>query len=114
MDTCSCAPATLTCVTFARGVVMRRCRRHELQTWTVDGRRTDAETARGLLRDLFVEMRGERARSTSPAPTPRVLHLEVPSYDDDPSAEVALPAGADERLTALLNSRGLQGSWAVA
>jgi hypothetical protein len=114
MDTCSCAPASLTCVTFARGIVMRRCPAHEVQSWTVDGSRTDAATARGLLKDVFVELRGQRVRSSSPAPTPRVLHLDVPSYDDDPSTEVALPAGADERLTALLNARGLQGSWATA
>ena len=113
MDNCSCAPASLTCVTFARGVVMRRCPVHEIQTWTVDGSRTDAGTARSLLKDLFVDLRGQRGRSTSPARGRRVLHLDVPSVAD-PSSEVALPAGADEHLTALLNSRGLQGSWAVA
>jgi hypothetical protein len=113
METCSCALSSLTSVTFARGVVMRRCPVHEIQTWTVDGSRTDAGTARSLLKDLFVEMRGQRARSTSPTPVRRVLHLNVPSQDD-PDSEVALPAGADEHLTALLNSRGLQGSWAVA
>ena len=112
MNSCACPASSLTSVEFAHGVVMQRCRSHELQTWTVDGRRTDARTVRRLLKEVFVETRG-RTRSTSPSRAPRVAHLDVPTYGD-PSSEVALGAGADERLTALLRSRGLQGSWSVA
>ena len=113
MNSCACPASSLTSVAFAHGVVMQRCRSHELQTWTVDGRKTDARTVRTLLKDLFIETRGQR-RSTSPAASPQsVVHLDVPSQAST-SSDVALGAGADERLTALLRSRGLQGSWAVA
>ncbi len=111
MSTCICAPAHLTSVAFAHGIVMQRCRVHELQIWTQDGRATDARTVRTLLKDLFVETRGTRA--TSPATRRDDVHLDVPSQDHAFS-DVALDAGADEALTALLRSRGLQGSWAVA
>jgi hypothetical protein len=112
MNSCACPASSLTSVAFAHGVVMQRCRSHELQSWTVNGRRTDAGTVRGLLKDLFIETRGQR-RSTSPIQAQKVVHLDVPSYEST-SSDVALDAGADERLTALLRSRGLQGSWAVA
>lgn len=111
MSTCVCAPAHLTSVAFQHGIVMQRCRRHELQTWTQDGRPTDAVTVRTLLKDLFVETRG--ARSSSPAARPAPMRLTLPARSH-PSSEVALDAGADQALTALLRSRGLQGSWAVA
>lgn len=111
MNTCSCAPAHLSSVAFAHGIVMHRCRRHELQQWTQDGRPTDARTVRTLLKDLFVETRG--ARSTSPVDRPAAVRLTVPAQSHT-SSKVALDAGADEALTALLRSRGLQGSWSVA
>ena len=111
MSTCVCAPAHLTSVAFAHGIVMRRCQRHELQTWTQDGRPTDARTVQRLLKDLFVEQRG--TRSTSPARRPAPVALTLPAASH-PSSDVALGAGADEALTKLLRSRGLQGSWAVA
>jgi len=117
MNSCACPASRLTSVAFAHGVVMQRCRSHELQTWTVNGRRTDAGAVRSLLKDLFVETRGQR-RSTSPIPAQQVITLPAaPSsagLTSEFSSDVALDAGADERLTALLRSRGLQGSWAVA
>ena len=111
MSTCICAPAHLTSVAFAHGIVMQRCRLHELQTWTKDGQATDARTVRTLLKDLFVETRG--TRSTSPVARRTNVQLTLPAQDHT-SSEVAMGAGADEALTALLRSRGLQGSWAVA
>lgn len=113
MSTCACAPSHRTTVAFSHGIVLQRCRLHDLQTWTLDGRATDAPTVRGLLKDLFVEARGARTRSTSPlrrrasAPLRAAVPTEVPR-------DVALGAGADEALTALLRSRGVQGSWSVA
>ena len=111
MSTCICAPAHRTSVAFAHGIVMQRCRVHELQTWTQHGRPTDARTVRTLLKDLFVETRG--VRSTSPVDRPAPVRLTLPAQDHA-SSEVALGAGADEALTALLRSRGLQGSWSVS
>ena len=111
MSTCVCAPAHLTSVAFAHDIVMQRCQRHELLTWTKDGRPTDTRTVRTLLKDLFVETRG--ARSTSPVARPATPALTVPAQSH-PSSDVALGAGADEALTSLLRSRGLQGSWSVA
>lgn len=111
MSTCDCAPAHLTSVAFAHGIVMRRCGRHELQTWTQDGSPTDADTVRTLLKDLFVETRGRRSTSPTARPAPPSLTLPVQSH---PASDVALDAGADEALTRLLRSRGLQGSWSVA
>lgn len=111
MSTCICAPAHLTCVAFAHGIVMQRCRVHELQKWTLDGRATDARTVRTLLKDLFVETRGTRSTSPATRPAPVSLTLPVQSHT---SSEVALDAGTDEALTSLLRARGLQGSWAVA
>ena len=113
MSTCSCPRSSLTSVAFAHGVMMQRCRAHELQAWTVEGRPADDATVRRLLKDLFVESRGRRGRSTSPAPARTVVHLDLPAQEQVFS-DVALDAGADAQLTALLRSRGLQGSWAVA
>ena len=111
MSTCACAPSSRTSVAFAHGIVLQRCSAHELQTWTQDGRATDAPTVRRLLKDLFVETRG--TRSTPPRARPAVLPLGLPAQSR-PSSDVALDAGTDEALTALLRSRGLQGSWSVA
>jgi hypothetical protein len=111
MSTCVCAPAHLTSVAFAHGIVMSRCRVHDLQTWTQDGRLTDPRTVRTLLKDLFLETRGTRA--TSPGTRPAPPRPSVPTQEHGVS-EVVLDAGADEALTALLRSRGMNGSWAVA
>ena len=103
MTRCACPASTLTSVAFASGVAMQRCPSHELQSWTVDGRPTDARTARRLLQALFVESRGQR-RSGAPA-----------SRRTIPPAQPAAPARhSDEDLTALLNARGLPGTWSVA
>lgn len=89
---------------------MQRCTSHELQTWTVDGRTADAGTVRSLLKDVFVETRGQR-RSILPVPAQKVGRVQAPSYERA-SSDVDLDAG--DRLTALLRFRGLQGTWAVA
>ena len=117
MNRCACPASSLTSLEFAHGVVMQRCMSHEQQSWTVDGRLADARTVRSLLKDLFVEARGQR-RSTVGARPRRVGHLNAPARDRTtsgaPAAGVDVDAGADEQLTALLRARGLQGSWAVA
>lgn len=113
MSTCACAPAHCTTVAFSHGIVLQRCWQHDLQTWTLDGRATDARTVRGLLKDLFVETRGVRTRSTSPVRGRTAAPLTVPA-PGNVFSDVALGAGADAALTALLRSRGLQGSWSVA
>lgn len=108
MTSCACPASSLTAVQFAHGVVMQRCRSHELATWTVNGRRADTRTVRGLLKDLFVESRGQR-RDSAPAHASRVVRRDVP-------VPVDALAGLqdDDLLTALLNARGLQGSWVTA
>ena len=106
MSTCACPASSLTSVSFAHGVVMQRCGSHELQTWTVNGRRTDGRAVRGLLKDLFVETRGQR-RPAAELPTHQVARSGARTH-------VAPDATTDERLTALLNARGVQGSWAIA
>lgn len=112
MTSCACPTSRLTSVQFTHGVVMQRCQAHELATWTVDGRRADARTVRGRLKDVFVESRGQR-RTAAPARTPRVAQPAVPAH---PAGAVAAMAQApdDDLLTALLNARGLTGSWATA
>ena len=106
MNSCACPASRLTSVAFAHGVVMQRCRSHETQAWTVNGRPAAAPAVRSLLKDLFIETRG-RTRTSRPAPVQPVAA---------PRAERAADptAGLDEQLTALLRARGMQGSWAVA
>lgn len=108
MTTCACPATSLASLRFADGLVMLRCASHELQTWYVDGRPAERHEVLPALKDLFVDRRGER-RST-PAPARRVVRLSEPvAYD-------AGPADTDDsaRLTALLQARGLSGTWAVA
>ena len=108
MTSCACPASSLTAVQFAHGVVMQRCRSHELATWTVDGRRADTRTVRGLLKDLFVETRCQRR-----TPSPRALPVAVPAQATA-AVDVLDGLAADDLLTALLNARGVQGRWATA
>ena len=110
MNSCACPASRLTSVAFAHGVVMQRCRAHETQTWTVNGRPADGRTVRSLLKDLFVETRG-LTRTSRPAPAQKVV---APSAQRNAEREEEVTPGLDEQLTALLRARGLQGSWAVS
>ena len=113
MSSCACSPAARTTVTFAHGVVLERCPRHEQQSWTIDGRPTAHAEVLRVLKDLFTAERGRRASGVLPARRRTVVDLNEPR----PAAPVAEPAAtpwADDQLTELLNARGLQGSWAVA
>ena len=101
MSTCSCAPAHRTSVAFAHGIVMQRCRAHDLQTWTHHGRPTDAGTVRTLLKDLFVEQRG--TRSGMPRHVPRIHRAPV----------VRTPAPEDA-IAAVLRAHGVEGTWSIA
>lgn len=102
MTSCACPESTLTSLTFADGVVLVRCRVHELQTWVVEGRAMGTDAALPVLKDLFVEHRGKGGR---PRAVPRKAPVRAPRE---------MPAAAvDERLTKLLNARGLPGSWTV-
>ena len=109
MNTCACAPAARTSVAFAHGIVMHRCRVHELLTWTVEGRPVETSDVRGQLKDLFVEERGQQRRASGPA-ADKVIRLSAPLERTAPADD----ATVDEQLTALLRSRGVQGSWATA
>lgn len=118
MSSCSCSPESLVSVTFRNGTVLLRCPAHEIQRWLVDGRPVAVPTALDGLRSLFVEHRGVRA-----APQPAPAAAERPAADrviQLPRAAAAAqspqdPARVDDAaLTALLNARGLTGSWAVA
>ena len=100
MSPCTCAVPDLTAVRFAQDVVLLRCTRHEQQAWTVDGRPATAARAHAVLREVFEDGRTRR-HTPRVAPHARVVQL-VP------------PASTAEALTALLNARGLAGSWAVA
>ena len=103
MSTCACPRATLTSLTFADGIVLVRCRAHEQQTWVVDGRPMTAAAALPVLKDLFVEQRGKGRR-------PRSVRRKPPAA---PPREAMPDTVVDERLTALLNARGVPGSWKV-
>lgn len=111
MSSCCCSAASLTSVAFDGGMVLQRCGTHEAQRWTLDGREVARTEALHRLRTVFTSARGQRPGESGPA-APRVR----PSRRVRAPQLVTLPADAptDERLTALLRARGLQGSWAVA
>ena len=113
MSSCSCPRTALTAVTFDGGAVLLRCLAHEQQSWVVDGREVTASDAMALLRDSFVA-----GRSRRPAPGTRrhkvVRMPDTPAVDPYPQTPQPTGRGADADLTALLNARGLSGSWAVA
>jgi hypothetical protein len=113
MSTCGCAPATLTSVAFANGVVLQRCRTHEVQTWTGGDRATSGTAPLPALKDLFVQERGHGKRPAAAARRARVARPAAPR----PAAaapDVRPEAPSDDLLTALLNARGLSGAWTVA
>ena len=101
MSPCTCAAAGLTAVRFVQDVVLLRCTHHEQQAWTVDGRPATAAQAHAVLREAFEDGRTRRGARRA-APRERVVQL------------VSSPATPAEALTALLNARGLVGSWSVA
>jgi hypothetical protein len=103
-STCTCTRSQLTTVRFAHEVVLLRCARHEQQFWTVGGRPASASRAHDVLREVFVEGRARRGGRRVPSPR-RGVQLVPPS---------PAPAATAQSLTALLNARGVEGSWAVA
>ena len=117
MSTCACAPDDLRSVAFAHDIVMQWCGRHEVQRWTVDGRQADHADVLPALKDLFVEERGS-GRRRGPA-APKVVRLPgTTSYAPPAARAYDLPSDeestvTDEQLTALLKSRGLQGTWSI-
>lgn len=123
MSLCSCPPDALTSVAFADGTVLLRCGAHERQAWLVDGEPAPRQAALDGLRALFTEQRYQRARRPR-RPRPAVVDLVVPAPRMVPPAVVRLdPPRVDahqrdrrdgELLTALLQARGLPGTWAVA
>lgn len=102
MTSCACPPSTLTSLTFAEGIVLVRCRAHDQQAWVVEGRVMETAAALPALKDVFIEQRGKGGRPSTVRRKPPVrVRREA-------------PVGAvEDRLTALLNARGLPGSWTV-
>lgn len=111
MSSCSCSPDALSSVTFGNDTVLVRCAAHEAQRWLVEGRPVEVMVALGRLRALFTEQRSRAPRqqpAARPQPAQRPRVIQLPQADD-------LPVRVDDdALTALLHSRGLTGSWAVA
>ena len=100
-----CTDSRATAVAFEDGVVLHRCPAHEQQRWTLDGLEVTRTEAMARLSALFTAARGRRGSAPARRPqaprSPQVVVLPN-----------AVPT--DERLTALLRSRGLAGSWSVA
>lgn len=113
MSPCRCPRVALAAVTFDNGAVLLRCPSHEQQRWLVEDREVSTTDALALLRDAFVAGRSRR-------PEPGTRRHEVVRMPDtpavDPYPETPRLSGNDASadLTALLNARGLTGSWAVA
>ena len=113
MSSCCCPRAALAAVTFDNGAVLLRCTAHEQQRWLVEGREVATSEALGLLRDAFTA--GRSRRPEPPTRRHRVVRMpDTAAVDPYPQAPVPTGRGADADLTALLNARGLTGSWAVA
>ena len=112
MTSCGCARPALTSLTFGPGIVLLRCSAHEAQSWVVDGREAATADALASLRTVFVERRGQRQPTGATGSHPRRRRTDVPAQPARP--EVVDLADPDARLTALLQSRGIAGSWTVA
>ena len=113
MSSCPCPRTALAAVTFDNGAVLLRCPSHEEQRWLVEGREVSTTDALALLRDSFVA-----GRSRRPQPGTRrhriVRMPDTPAVDPYPETPQLSGDDASADLTALLNARGLSGSWAVA
>lgn len=106
MPSCTCADHTS--VVFTTGVVLLRCSTHDSQTWRVRGRTATRAVAVAALRDAFQERSGGGQRRR-PAPRPSGVPARIVALPD-----ATTPVPSAEALTALLNARGLAGSWATA
>lgn len=115
MSSCSCPRIALAAVTFDNGAVLLRCPSHEQQRWLVEDQEVSTTDALALLRDAFVAGRSRRpepgARRHKIVRMPDTAAVTVDAYPETPQLS-GTDASAD--LTALLRSRGLTGSWAVA
>lgn len=115
MSTCPCPSTALAAVTFDNGAVLLRCPSHEEQRWVVEGREVSTTDALALLRDAFVA--GRNRRPEPGTRRPKVVRMpDTPAVAVDPYPQPPRLSGTDAsaNLTALLRSRGLTGSWAVA
>lgn len=126
MSLCPCSPDSLTAVTFENGIVLQRCGVHDVQSWVVAGETTDRDEVLANLRGVFSVRNEQRRRDRAPvartaapaAPRPAAPPAPepTPTLDLTPAAtaEILQASSPDEQLTALLQSRGLPGAWAVA
>lgn len=116
MSSCCCPRTALSAVTFDSGAVLLRCHAHEQQRWVVAGREVSSTDALALLRDAFLAGRSRRPEPRSRRHHKVVQLPDTPAVAADPYPATPRLSGADASadLTALLNARGLSGSWAVA
>lgn len=110
MSMCQCPPSSLTTVSFDRGLRLVRCGLHELQSWEVDGRPLDRADVLESLRTVFASRRGQRRDEGAATPAPEPARAAASPQARD---VIQLPH-TDESLTALLQSRGISGAWAIA
>lgn len=105
MPPCTCADRTA--VVFTTGVELLRCSTHDTQTWRVHGRPTTRAVAVAALRDAF-QVRTFSEPRRRPAPRRSGVPERVVALPD-----ASAPVPSAEALTALLNARGLAGTWAT-
>lgn len=115
MCSCSCPRTALAAVTFDNGAVLLRCPSHEQQRWLVEDQEVSTTDALALLRDSFVAGRTRRPEpGTSRHKIVRMPETPAGAVDPYPGTPQLSGDDASADLTALLNARGLTGSWAVA
>lgn len=115
MSSCSCPRTALAAVTFDNGAVLLRCPSHEQQRWIVAGQEVSSTDALALLRDAFAAGRSRRPEpGTRRHKVVRMPDTTTVAVDPYPQAPQLSGTDASADLTALLNARGLTGSWAVA